>query len=84
MAMLMLEKRASIPIIAKRELEFLKLCCTENSYTEIAKEMNISSRTAEGYRDTLFKKLKVKSRTGLVLFALQTGIVPLSGIKAKT
>jgi len=58
-----------------REIEFLKLACTEMSYKEIAEKMFLSPRTVEGYRDSLFEKLNVRSRVGLVLFAIKNGIV---------
>ncbi len=44
------------------------------SYKEIAGKMFLSPRTVEGYRDTLFEKLGVKTRIGLVLFAIKKGI----------
>ncbi|HEV8287287.1 MAG TPA: response regulator transcription factor [Chitinophagaceae bacterium] len=58
-----------------KETEFLKLACTEMSYKEIAEKMFLSPRTVEGYRDTLFEKLGVKTRVGLVLFAIKNKIV---------
>lgn len=58
-----------------RELEFLKLASTEMTYKEIAKEMHLSPRTIDGYRDDLFEKLNIKNRVGLVLFAIKHGIV---------
>lgn len=60
-----------------RELEFLKLVCTEMTYKEIADKMCVSPRTVDGYRDDLFEKLDVKSRVGLVLFAIKSGIVKM-------
>jgi DNA-binding NarL/FixJ family response regulator len=69
---------ASIKEVLKlnsREIEFLKLTCTEMSYKEIAEKMFLSPRTVEGYRDALFEKLNLKSRVGLVLFAIKNGIV---------
>ena len=60
-----------------KEIEFLKLACTEMSYKQIADKMFLSPRTVEGYRDTLFEKLGAKSRVGLVLFAIKNGIVNL-------
>jgi DNA-binding NarL/FixJ family response regulator len=61
----------------ENELRFLKLCCSELTYKEIADAMKISHRTIDGYRDNLFEKLNIKSRTGLVLYALKTGIATL-------
>jgi DNA-binding NarL/FixJ family response regulator len=59
----------------EREIEFLKLACSEFSYKEIAKQMYLSPRTIDGYRDALFEKLKVKTRTGLVLYAIRNGVM---------
>jgi DNA-binding NarL/FixJ family response regulator len=50
-------------------------CSTELTYKEIADEMHVSPRTVDGYREALFDKLKVKSRIGLVLFAIKNRIV---------
>ena len=43
-----------------KEIEFLKLVCTEKTYKEIADEMHLSHRTIDGYRDNLFEKLEIK------------------------
>ncbi len=59
----------------EREIEFLKLASTEMTYKEIAEKMFLSPRTIDGYRDSLFEKLNVKSRVGLVLFAIKNGVV---------
>jgi DNA-binding NarL/FixJ family response regulator len=61
----------------EREIEFLKLAATEMTYKEIAEKMFLSPRTIDGYRDALFEKLNIKSRVGLVLFAIKNGIVSL-------
>jgi DNA-binding NarL/FixJ family response regulator len=61
-----------------REIEFLKLVCTELTYKEIAAKMHLSPRTIDGYRDQLFAKLNVKSRVGLAMFAIKHGIVHLN------
>jgi DNA-binding NarL/FixJ family response regulator len=37
--------------------------------------MFVSVRTIDGYRDSLFQKLHVSTRVGLVLFAVRHGIV---------
>ena len=59
--------------LTARELEFIKLCCSEYTYKEIAEKMNVSQRTVDGYRESTFDKLNIKSRTGLVLFAFHSG-----------
>jgi two-component system invasion response regulator UvrY len=58
-----------------RETEFLKLACTEMTYKEIADKMCLSPRTIDGYRDALFEKLEIKTRVGLVMYAIRNGIV---------
>lgn len=60
-----------------RELEFLRLAGTELTYKEIADQMKISVRTVDGYRDQLFEKLHVKSRVGLVLYAIKHKLIEL-------
>ena len=60
-----------------REIEFLKFACTELTYKEIAKQMYLSPRTIDGYRDSLFEKLSTKSRVGLVTFAIRNGIASM-------
>jgi DNA-binding CsgD family transcriptional regulator len=62
------------PKLTEREMEFLKLTCTELTYKEIADQMNVSPRTVDGYRDALFEKLGVKSRVGLCLYAVRMGL----------
>lgn len=58
-----------------RETDFLKYSCTELTYKEIADKMFVSPRTIDGYRDALFEKLHVKTRVGLVMYAIRNGIV---------
>lgn len=60
--------------LSAREIDFLKLSCTEMTYKEIAHKMCVSPRTVDGYRDELFRKLNTKSRVGLVMFAIKNGI----------
>jgi DNA-binding NarL/FixJ family response regulator len=58
--------------LTPREAEFLKLCCSEMTYKEISNIMFLSVRTVEGYRDNLFVKLNLKTRVGLVLYAIKS------------
>ena len=60
-----------------REIAFLKLAGTELTYKEIADQMCISARTVDGYRDQLFEKLQIKSRVGLVLYAIKNKLIDL-------
>ncbi|MGB1282944.1 MAG: response regulator [Polaribacter sp.] len=58
----------------ERELDFMKLACTELTYKEIADKMYLSPKTIDGYRDVLFTKLNVKNRVGLVMYAIKNKI----------
>jgi DNA-binding NarL/FixJ family response regulator len=61
-------------ILTAREIDFLKWVCSELTYKEIADRMFVSPRTVDNYRESLFHKLQLKSRTGLVLYAIDQGI----------
>ena len=60
--------------IPEREMEFLKWCCTEMRYDQIAEKMGITRRTLDGCRERLFDRLGVKSRFALMVMAMQSGI----------
>ncbi len=60
--------------LQEREIEFLKLASTEMTYKEVASVMNLSPKTIDGYREQLFKKLDVKNRIGLVIYAIKNGL----------
>lgn len=61
--------------LTENETIFLQWICSDKTYKEIAEEMHISPRTVDTYRDNLFKKLDIKTRVGLAIFAIKHGIV---------
>lgn len=63
--------------LADREVEFLRLACSDLTYKEIAFQMKVSERTVDGYRGALFEKLHVQSRVGMALEAIRRGLVKL-------
>jgi DNA-binding NarL/FixJ family response regulator len=65
------------PVFSEKELIFLQFCSTELTYKEIASEMNISPRTVDNYRESLFAKLNIKSRTGLVVYGIKHGLIKI-------
>lgn len=71
------DESASVIVLSDKEVEFLKYCCSEKSYKEIADAMSITPRAAEALRSQLFEKLETQSRVGLVLYALKKAIVKL-------
>mgnify|MGYP000856792017 CR=1 FL=1 len=73
-----LNKNLELPdehaVLTDKEIEFLKLSCSELSYKEIADKMFVSTRRVEDHRNALFEKLKIRSRVGLVMYAIKNGI----------
>ena len=67
-----------LPNITEREMEYLKLTGEDLTNSQIAERMSIAVKTVEGYCASLCSKLNIRNRTGLAVFALRTGIVPLS------
>lgn len=63
--------------LSDKETDFLKLCCTEKSYKEIADAMHITPRAVEALRSNMFEKLDTLSRVGLVMYAIRNGIVKI-------
>lgn len=58
-----------------REKEFIPLACSELTYKEIADKMCVSEKSVDSYRNTIFSKLHLKSRVGLVIHAIKRGWV---------
>jgi DNA-binding NarL/FixJ family response regulator len=58
-------------VLKDREMDFLRLVCTEMTYKEIASQMQLSPKTIDGYRESLFEKLQIKSRVGLAVYAIK-------------
>ncbi|HET7360508.1 MAG TPA: response regulator transcription factor [Salinimicrobium sp.] len=61
--------------LTDKEVEFIRLSCSELTYKEIAERMLRSPKTIDGYREHLFEKLHLKSRTGLVMYAIRKKLV---------
>src|SRR5664279_4489821 len=70
-----IDKIEDPPSLTQREKDFLRLICSEITYKDIAGKMFVSPRTVDEYRKSLFEKLKVKSRVGLVMYAMRNGLV---------
>lgn len=62
-------------LLSVKEIEFLKLIGSDDTYKEIACKMGVLPRTVDHLRDNLFYKLGAKSRVGLVVYAVQNGII---------
>ena len=70
-----IDKTEEVPVLTQREKDFLRHICSEITYKDIAAKMYVSPRTVDEYRNSLFEKLKLKSRVGLVMYAIRNGLV---------
>lgn len=63
--------------LTEREREFIAYACSEMTYDEIADKMYISPKTVDNYRESVFKKINVKTRVTLALFAVKHKLVSI-------
>ena len=61
--------------LSERELEFLIHASSDLTYKQIAEKMFLSVRTIDGYRDSIYQKFNIKTRIGLVIFALKNKLI---------
>lgn len=61
--------------LSKRETEILKLIAEGNSTLKIADTLHLSHHTINTHRKNILKKLRVKSPTELIIYAINTGLV---------
>lgn len=60
-----------------REYDFLKMACSDMTYVQIADKMCVSPRTVDGYRENVFQKMNVRTRTSMAIEAIRRGLVSL-------
>jgi DNA-binding NarL/FixJ family response regulator len=66
--------RAAVrPEFSEKEIQVMQLICQEHQNVDIAKAMNMSVRTVEGYRERLFEKTGAKNVAGIAVFAIKYG-----------
>lgn len=61
----------------EREKQFLQLACSDLTYKQVAAQMHLSERTIDGYRESVFEKFNVQSRTGMALEAVKRRLIEL-------
>ena len=69
------EPKGDVEPLTEREREVLMLVAEGKSNQQIAEQLFVRDVTVKTHLNTIFKKLKVKSRTQAVLLALQTNMV---------
>ncbi|MBS1565758.1 MAG: response regulator transcription factor [Bacteroidetes bacterium] len=62
-------------LLTEYEIDFVRRCCSDQTYKEIAQEMRLSPRTIDSLRDQIFVKLGVRTRVTLAMLALRNKLV---------
>lgn len=58
-----------------RELEVLRLVAAGHSNKQIAAKLGISRRTVESHRESMMRKIEIRTVAGLTRFALENGLL---------
>ncbi|REC44182.1 response regulator transcription factor [Chryseobacterium pennipullorum] len=66
--------------LTEREVDIIRLICQQQSTREIAESLFISPKTVETHKTNLMIKISVKNMAGLVIYAVQNGIVDAAEI----
>lgn len=64
-----------VEVLTARELDVLKGIAAGQSNKQIAAELGISRRTVESHRESLMRKLDIRTVAGLTRFALDAGLL---------
>jgi DNA-binding CsgD family transcriptional regulator len=71
-----LRPHASAPLLSPRELEIVQLVAEDLTNAEIAERLIISPRTVTTHLDRIYTRLGINSRTALVRYAIEAGLLP--------
>jgi DNA-binding CsgD family transcriptional regulator len=59
---------------SKKEIEIIKLICEQNNLEEIAIKSELNISEAKKYQKKIQQKIGAKSRVGIVIYAIKSGI----------
>ncbi|PFG74317.1 response regulator [Tepidiforma thermophila] len=74
------ERKSSLDTLTPREREVLQLIAEGRTNQQIADELVVSVKTVEAHKAHIMEKLKARSRTDLIRYALKRGIVKLESV----
>jgi DNA-binding NarL/FixJ family response regulator len=69
------QRRTNLDLLTGREREVLTGIAKGLTNKEIANELGISHRTVETHRESLMKKLGIRTVAGLTKFSLEAGLI---------
>ncbi len=61
--------------LSDREVEIVKLICQDLTGSEIATELGVKASTVETHRQNIRRKLRVKGTAGIVIYAINHGLL---------
>jgi len=65
----------SVKRLSRREIEVLRAVALGFTTREISKDLRVSQKTVQTYRERIYKKLGLKTRADLVHYALAHGLI---------
>jgi DNA-binding CsgD family transcriptional regulator len=65
---------SKVDLLSPRERDVLRGVASGATSKEIAQRLGISPRTVETHRESLMRKLEIKSVAGLTRFAIELGL----------
>jgi two-component system nitrate/nitrite response regulator NarL len=72
-----LEKtKSKLELLTRRERDVLLLVAEGRTNKEIGAQLEISPRTVETHRESIVRKLDIRSIAGLTRFAIESGLIP--------
>ena len=72
-----LSRTKTVASFTDREIEIMNLMCEQLTIKEIADQLGLSPRTIETYRVALQEKTASRNSIGIILYAIQNGIVKI-------
>ena len=63
------------PIFLDKEIEIIKLICSQLTAKEIAEKVFLSARTVEGLKVKIMEKMQVTNTVGVAIYAIKQGII---------
>ena len=75
------DQKTGLDTLTAREREVLQLIAEGHTNSQIADELVVSVKTVEAHKAHIMDKLKARSRTDLIRYALKRGIVKLESIE---
>ncbi len=73
------ETRRSAESLTPRQTEVLRMVAEGQSSKDIARQLNLSLKTVDSHRTALMKQLDIHEVTGLVRYAIRTGLISTGG-----